>query len=179
MGGACLLTQTRDHMPRGMTRGTNSPKMESSFGPIRVSSFFNKFEKEKNSHKVVRLAIYLVIIASNVYVIARYHRSVALNTFYSNDCLIFFVNILWSCARESVDFRLGHFGEEAAQNQMSLLEITCVSIVDKCVLLLMIILRIIVISLLIYQIMENLLIYRIILRRKTVQEIGFIISRTK
>ncbi|EJW74154.1 hypothetical protein WUBG_14936, partial [Wuchereria bancrofti] len=35
MGGACLLAEPRDHMSRGMTRSTNSPEMESNFGPIR------------------------------------------------------------------------------------------------------------------------------------------------
>lgn len=38
-------------MPRGMTRSTNSPEMESSFGPIRVSYFFfKKFQRKKKNN---------------------------------------------------------------------------------------------------------------------------------
>ncbi|KAM3722204.1 Zinc finger and SCAN domain-containing protein [Dirofilaria immitis] len=46
--GACLLTQSRDHMPRGMTRSTNSPEMESNFGPIRIGTFWRRSRSESD-----------------------------------------------------------------------------------------------------------------------------------
>lgn len=48
MGGACLLTEPRDHMSRGMTRSTNSPEMESNFGPIRSGTFWRRSRSESD-----------------------------------------------------------------------------------------------------------------------------------
>ncbi|VDK75437.1 unnamed protein product [Litomosoides sigmodontis] len=48
MGGACLLAQSRDHMPRGITRSVNSPEIESSFGPIRSGTFWRRSRSESD-----------------------------------------------------------------------------------------------------------------------------------
>ncbi|VDM13931.1 unnamed protein product, partial [Wuchereria bancrofti] len=48
MGGACLLAEPRDHMSRGMTRSTNSPEMESNFGPIRSGTFWRRSRSESD-----------------------------------------------------------------------------------------------------------------------------------
>uniref|UniRef100_A0A1I7VZS7 Zinc finger protein n=1 Tax=Loa loa TaxID=7209 RepID=A0A1I7VZS7_LOALO len=48
IGRACLLTQPRDHMSRGMTRSTNSPEMESNIGPIRSGTFWRRSRSESD-----------------------------------------------------------------------------------------------------------------------------------
>ncbi|CAG9529584.1 unnamed protein product [Cercopithifilaria johnstoni] len=48
MAGACLFAQPKDHMPRGMARSTNSPEMESNFGPIRNGTFWRRSRSESD-----------------------------------------------------------------------------------------------------------------------------------
>ncbi|VDM94632.1 unnamed protein product, partial [Onchocerca ochengi] len=48
LGGTCLLTQSNDHMPRGMARSTNLSEMESNFGPIRTGTFWRRSRSESD-----------------------------------------------------------------------------------------------------------------------------------